>query len=320
MNLQSIAWAVLALVGTSPAWADPNTSVSNTGVVRMAPASGMSFAPGFTGTLGSQAASTQKASRVQTEVSAVELARQTQRYRPVPLKQVTAQPESVVGGTDTRFRIMPRPSGYPYRAVGQITFDQGDGSYICTGWLISPDTVATAGHCVHEGGKGGHWSTNVVFTPGRNANQMPFGSCNAIRLETVQGWTQDGDADYDYAAIRLDCRIGESLGYFGRQVYADNLAPVLVLGYPGDKTFGTLWGGAGQVDSSLTLRTRYRIDTYGGQSGGVVVRADGARNNDCQGACAIAVHAYGNDGSGRNSGTRITQQVFDNFQLWIDTP
>src|SRR4051812_5264556 len=52
------------------------------------------------------------------------------------LLAVTAAPSSaVVGGTDTA------PGEYP--SVAQITF----GGFLCTGTLIAPDTVLSAGHC-----------------------------------------------------------------------------------------------------------------------------------------------------------------------------
>jgi len=227
-------------------------------------------------------------------------------------------PESVIG-SDRRFRLYPKESGYPYRAIGQITFTQGSGNYTCTGWLIGKDTVATAGHCVHSGGSGGVWSTNVRFYPARNGSIAPYGSCTAKRLHSVYGWTGSGNSEYDYGAIKLNCTIGYSTGWYGRTwTTASQVGlPITVIGYPGDKPSSTLWGGAGSIAVSETLKTRYPIDTAGGQSGAPVVRTDGS--GPCQGDCGVAIHAYAAAG-GNNSGTRITQSVSNNFQYWIDMP
>lgn len=258
------------------------------------------------------------------QFSAAEMALFRATYKPKlpPYATDAVSPESVIG-SDRRFRVYPQESGYPYRAIGQITFNQGTGSYICTGWLISPDTVATAGHCVHSGGSTGVWSTNVRFYPGRNGTLAPYGSCTAKRLNSVNGWTSSANELYDYGAIKLNCTIGNTTGWYGRVwTTASQVGlPITVIGYPGDKPSSTQWGGAGSITVSETRKTRYPIDTAGGQSGAPVVQTDGSgpSGTNCQGDCGVAIHAYAASG-GNNSGTRITQAVSNNFQTWIDTP
>ena len=43
--------------------------------------------------------------------------------------------------------VCPTPPAYPYSVVGQIEMDH---AYICSGSLIGPNKVLTAGHCVYE--------------------------------------------------------------------------------------------------------------------------------------------------------------------------
>jgi glutamyl endopeptidase len=254
-------------------------------------------------------------------LTAAELAAFAATFRPKLPPYAEVAPESVLS-SDRRFRLMPKESGYPYRAVGLLTFNQAGGSYTCTGWLIGADTVATAGHCVHSGGSGGAWSTSVVFYPARNGGTSPYGSCTAKRLYSVTSWTGSADAEYDYGAVKLNCTIGNTTGWLGRWWTTSSQAnlPVAVLGYPGDKPSGTQWGGAGRIAASETRKTRYFIDTAGGQSGGPVIQADGTGPGGCQGDCGIAIHAYGADSMGRNSGTRITEAVSNNMQTWITAP
>lgn len=231
--------------------------------------------------------------------------------------QPEAAPESVIG-SDRRFRLYAKESGYPYRAIGLLTFNQAGGSYSCTGWLVGKDTVATAGHCVHQGG-GGVWSTNMVFYPARNSSSSPYGSCTAKRLYSVSGWTTSGNSEFDYGAVKLNCTIGNTTGWLGRVHTTSSQVglSVLIAGYPGDKTAGTQWGGGGDIYVSEPRKTRYMIDTAGGQSGAPVLEAD--RGGSCAGACGVAIHAYGASG-GYNSATRITSAVSTNLGNWVAAP
>ncbi len=249
-----------------------------------------------------------------------EMAEMGKTYPPIVPSYASAEaaPETVIG-IDARYRIYPSASGHPERATGLLTFQQGGFGFSCTGWLINPNTVATAGHCVHEG-NGGSFSTNVVFYPGRDGASSPFGSCTGRTLFTVVGWADNGDEQFDYGAVKLNCTVGNTTGWFGFFWQTASLVglPVQVSGYPGDKPFGTQWSGSGDVQVSELRKTRYMIDTFGGQSGGPVFETDRV-GAFCGGPCANTIHAYGLV-NGRNSGTRIVQAVFNNLIAWRNAP
>ncbi len=219
----------------------------------------------------------------------------------------TISPMSVIGA-DGRTRITATTT-FPYRAIVHITSSIGG----CSGWLISANTVATAGHCIY--GSGG-WATNVVVYPGRNGTSTPYGSCTGTRLFAPSGWTSSQSRDYDYGAIKLNCTIGNTVGWFGMRVSTASLngQASYTAGYPGDKTYGTQWRSDDTVRLTQTRRLYYANDTYGGQSGSIVWNSAGGCTN-----CGIAVHAYGVDSTGYNGGTRIIQEVYNNLTTWANS-
>jgi glutamyl endopeptidase len=313
----SLAMMCQTVLAASP----EQQTVSSDGTVPLAMAeSGTSSAP-FAGTVAKGKASDAQSEFAASTLSAAEMAAFRATYKAkIPPYASEAQPQ--VPGPDRRWRQYPVDSGFPYRAIGLLTFNQGGGgSFVCTGWLIGPNTVATAGHCVNAG-SGGPWSTNVRFYPARNGASAPFGSCTGRTLFSVIGWVGNGNPEYDYGAVKLNCTVGNATGWFG--FYATGSSQVglsvLLMGYPADKPSATLWGGGGDIYVSQVRKTHYLIDTAGGQSGAPVIEADrGASVRNCFGACGVAIHAYGVSG-GYNSGTRINAEVANNLINWRNAP
>lgn len=111
----------------------------------------------------------------------------------------------------------------------------------CTGWMIGPKTVATAGHCIYDTSSGSFAGTATV-SPGRNGTSYPYGSVKSTRYFIPSGW-RSGNTNYDYGAIELSEPIGNTVGYFGYSYTTSSLVgtTVTISGYPGDKTAGTQW-------------------------------------------------------------------------------
>ncbi|GIG65773.1 trypsin-like serine peptidase [Phytomonospora endophytica] len=223
-------------------------------------------------------------------------------------------------GTDDRYATNPA-NWWP--ASSTVYFTRTVGASInrwCTGWLINANTVITAGHCVHTGGSGGSWYTAAEFTawPGRYGNSTPYGSCSVSQIHSVVGWTVNNNLEYDYGAMKLNCNVGTTTGTFGFMWQAASLDGTTTYnrGYSQDKGFGEQWASYDQIRASQTRRLFYQHDTVGGNSGGPVYTYS---NASC-GPCGVAVHAYGTGGAApgatNNSGTRITEGVFNNFIYW----
>jgi glutamyl endopeptidase len=230
-----------------------------------------------------------------------------------PVVEAPLVPEIVIG-TDDRIQIT-NTADYPWRVHASLLITAADNSlWIATGWFIGPHTLATAGHVVfiYAPGTARHgWVRSIQVMPGRNGSTLPYGSVTSTDFRSVSGWTQSGDENYDYGAIRIPTELGNTVGWFGFGVYSDSdlLATTAnISGYPGDKPTGTQWYHWRQVASVNSRKVYYAIDTAGGQSGSAVYRIISG------GRYGIAVHAYG--GATANSGTRIVQPVFNNFVAW----
>jgi glutamyl endopeptidase len=220
-----------------------------------------------------------------------------------------------VHGPDDRVQITGT-AVYPWRVHASLLIPAADNSmWIGTGWFIGLHTLITAGHVVHVKNSGvpgrDGWVKSINVMPGRNGSVLPYGSITSTSFRSVTGWTETGDENYDYGAIIVPSDVGSTVGWFGFGVFPDSdLSSALgnISGYPGDKAAGTQWYDARKIASVTSQKIFYDIDTAGGQSGSAAYRVvNGARYG-------IAVHAYG--GATTNSGTRITQPVYDNLVRW----
>ncbi len=221
-------------------------------------------------------------------------------------------PQSVIG-KDTRKRVTDT-TAYPYRAIALllVTFPHRTGK--CTGFLVSANLVATAGHCLYYPPFGGR-ATRVQVIPGNNVKSEPYGSCLGTTAYSVKGWVSSGQEAYDYGAVKLNCDIGDTVGWFGMRYQTKSLTgtSVTITGYPGDKKpDNSMWTASGKITDSLVRQLLYKISTAPGQSGSPVY------NKGCKTYCALAIHAYGVDANhpDDNAGTRITLPAFYNYSVW----
>lgn len=230
--------------------------------------------------------------------------------------------ESIIGA-DQRVQIVGTTS-YPARAIGLIS---RNGSQWCTGWLISKDTILTAGHCVNSGGNGttnGTWYSGLRFSAGRNGPNAPYGYCGVRNTTSFVGWVRDGSEEHDAAVVKLNCSIGNTVGWFGQwwQTASLNGLFTRVQGYPGDKP-QTQWLSTGSVTASTTFQIFYQNDTVGGESGSPIWQ-NRSGQSFCNGVCGFGIHAYGLHGSAphsnNNHGTRHTQNKFNVYQSVATAP
>jgi glutamyl endopeptidase len=225
------------------------------------------------------------------------------------LQKVSAMVAESVIGADDRVEI-DETDGAPYGWICALSITAANGTrWLGTGWCAAPGLVVTAGHCVYIHNHGG-WVRSIRVQPGRDGPNIPH-SFESSLIFSVSGWVNDKSAASDYGAIAIPPTEGSRIGWFGYAARSDaSLAAevVNVVGYPSDKSSGTMWGSVHELSQPTTSELVYINDTVGGMSGSPVVEWDG------KDYAVLGIHNYG-DISG-NRATRITPEVFRNLQRW----
>ena len=225
-------------------------------------------------------------------------------------------------GDDDRIAVL-NTLEFPNRAIVQILFKNPltGGSHMCSGTMISPNVVLTAGHCVHSGTRHGRWYAEWKVFPGRNTASKPFGDCLATRVFALKGWVAAADnheaRDFDLGALKLDCEVGNRTGWFGVKALTDDSLELetTVQGYAGDKApAGRQWISKDKFRVLHVLKAFYQNDTFGGTSGSAVFS-----KNDHH---IICVHTNGlHNGTpwnANNACTRITNERLVTINGWIN--
>jgi glutamyl endopeptidase len=260
----------------------------------------------------------------QTALAALGRSAGTASYVPAGAKPATTKTEPA-GGVSADSVIPPdgrvqegSTTVYPWGAIAHIELNTGG----CSGFLLSRDTLVTAGHCVYDGG----WATSYTVYPGRNGvNVKPYGSCSGGSgdLWTNTTWVSTGSSDYDYGMIKLTCDIGYSTGWFGWW-YNEGESLVgqyfYVEGFPGDKPYGTMWWDGDTIASQTARRIFHNIDTFAGESGSPLYRYRLSSEGLCAGWCITGIHTTGFPPGSTNGATRFNAEVMGIINYVIGLP
>ncbi|KAK1470097.1 ATP synthase F1 [Colletotrichum melonis] len=248
-----------------------------------------------------------------------------------------------VFGKDKRRLVEPQDfaDGGKFRSIVKIQarFNSGNDQTIWmmgTGWLVSPDTVVTAGHVVYDWRN--RWQAAIeikcfigysgLASVGTSKVQGRFGEHVVTTAHWVNG---NNKRAHDVAFLKLNRPFTGNLRTIPFQDTPTNGIGLRlgVVGYPGDKHFQHPSGDDDEegaqmyeeftrvnysIQDSERKMIEYHISTFSatGQSGAPILQA----TND-GGFVSIGTHCYGGGHAQKNSGTSIGGDYGINYVAFI---
>ena len=265
-------------------------------------------------------------------------------YTPAGLDEPAAQP-NIILPPDDRVQIVQNTKISPYIKTAYMkawytdvlnseTGEDDSFFYPATAFLVGPNLVLTAGHCVYGDATDADEYNDGIYNPEfpdkiefyfgvSNESEIPeisesypyYAEAEAINIEysyyVESAIYQDNDwkpqFDHDWALIELDRDIGNEIGWNALvSNWYSETATVLTYGYPYDKGPATMWAVQGTFSDMTDWRyCTDNIDTSGGQSGSLYqVMVHGV-------PVVCGIHTSGNSSANPpyNAGTRITDFI-----------
>ena len=247
------------------------------------------------------------AAALAAEPSELEPSETLREFDDATISEILSAKQKVIYGTDDRVDVFQLPAGPNLDDVncvvalfdGADVVDNGDGTStlqtqnfgaartlcsgerfrdqpigaFCSGFLVGPDIIATAGHCVNAGNV-----TNVRFVFGfrmRNATTAETVISNAeiYRGVNVIGRQEVGNGP-DWALVRIDRAVtNHGIARLRRTGRIGDTQAVHVIGHPSGLPT-KFAGGAAVRNNQPNAFFVANLDTYGGNSGSPVFNSD----------------------------------------------
>ena len=121
--------------------------------------------------------------------------------------RANAKPGGAGGGGGTTWTRLAVPMPYSGADLnsGKVFFTIDDANYVCSGTSVaagaSVDLVWTAGHCVTDGP--GHEASKFTFVPGYLDGAAPHGKWGFTQVASTSQWSNNGNFEYDFGAVRV---------------------------------------------------------------------------------------------------------------------
>lgn len=115
-------------------------------------------------------------------------------------------------GDDNRTRVKDTTKG-PWCNTVRLLMKINGNNYVGSGFMIGPNSVATAGHCVYSKSNG--WASSITVIPAVNGTSKPYGTATMTSMECGGNWYKDENNQDDWGIIRVNKNIGKSTGWLG---------------------------------------------------------------------------------------------------------
>ena len=208
---------------------------------------------------------------------------------PITQSQASPGPNPSIGvEMAENYSAVSNTQVFPWNSFGFLTLTAPDSKrYRCTGFLVAPKTLITAGHCVYDNqvGQTG-WMTGFQFSPGQYVDSTgrvmtPYGTIAGAMAKTNSNWiaavattNKDPNVGADYGAVILANSV-PTITTFMPISYGTNLNSqtgcINYAGYPGTVggvTNYALQTGCQSVNRDYGSYTIIDTTVVGGNSGG----------------------------------------------------
>lgn len=188
----------------------------------------------------------------------------------------------------------------------------------CSGFLISPDTLVTAGHCINSVSDCSNHSWVFDFANTTDEKSVfTFTKDQVFHCTKIIAREKNPGTMNDFAVLKLDRAVpGRTPLKFRSSGKTADDAVFTVIGHPTGLPV-KITSGADMRDNTNAVFFRTNADTYGGNSGsavvdsrtgvveGILVRGDQDYAQSETDSCLVSVHRDQNGGRGEDV-TRIT--------------
>lgn len=230
---------------------------------------------------------------------------------------IKCQPKETVKDPENDERkLIDNPVSYPLcQACGKLTINFPSKQVIGTGFLISPNCVLTAGHCLFDKNYGGGAKEIIFYYSSEGRWEAVKGKSGFI----VSGWKEDTNDACDYGMIVLSkpVNINKYMGLsFKSDEYLKDLY-VNITGFPTEKQNShdmyTAWGIIKKIRDSFLIR--HNVDSSEGQSGSPIWILEEKYSQPY----SIGIHTQGFRGNKKlNTGVKVDSIHFQNIMGWIN--